>query len=67
MECMRGVKSLGLQGDVKQQGGSFLINTDGTVEFCHRDKGSMDHMPINDLLSRADIAPAEFSKPTRES
>lgn len=57
----RTVKSGGLQGDYKQQGGSFVINTDGAVEFCHRDGGTMDHMPINDLLAKVGVAPVVFA------
>ena len=58
----RTIKGGGLQGDFKQQGGSFVIATDGTVEFCHRDEGSLDHAPINDLLSKVGVAPVEFIK-----
>eukprot|EP00117_Sycon_ciliatum_P024920 scpid82825/ scgid20798/ UPF0308 protein C9orf21 homolog len=52
-----GAVSTGLQGDVRQQGGAFIVAQDGTVEFWHRDSGSLDHAPIDDLLAHVGARP----------
>eukprot|EP00118_Oscarella_pearsei_P003268 m.13645 g.13645 ORF g.13645 m.13645 type:complete len:91 (+) comp25141_c0_seq2:948-1220(+) len=54
------LKSMRMQGDVKQQGGSFIIAPGGHVFFSHLDEGTMDHTPINDLLEKAGVEQVDF-------
>eukprot|EP00055_Hartaetosiga_balthica_P013812 m.72580 g.72580 ORF g.72580 m.72580 type:complete len:65 (-) comp8388_c1_seq1:1341-1535(-) len=53
-----GMKS---QGSVKSQGGSFVIDEDGSLLYKHIDSGSLDNAPINDLLHAAGLAPFDFT------
>eukprot|EP00043_Microstomoeca_roanoka_P019324 m.216125 g.216125 ORF g.216125 m.216125 type:complete len:50 (-) comp16981_c2_seq1:43-192(-) len=43
-----------MQGDVRQQGGAFVINKKELV-FSHLDKSPADHCPINTLLTQAGL------------
>ncbi|EGD72940.1 hypothetical protein PTSG_04672 [Salpingoeca rosetta] len=50
----RGLKSMRMQGDVKQQGGAFVVDQKKLI-FSHQDKSPDDHCPINTLLTKAGL------------
>eukprot|EP00056_Hartaetosiga_gracilis_P004458 m.75212 g.75212 ORF g.75212 m.75212 type:complete len:91 (-) comp11838_c4_seq1:55-327(-) len=52
-----GMKS---QGSSKTQGGSFVIDEDGSLLYQHIDTGSLDNAPINDLLQAAGLETYPF-------
>lgn len=53
------------QGDVKQQGGAFILGPGDVVHYCHLDKNQVDQAPINDLLKKAGVQPVSFPKDPR--
>ncbi|XP_060080701.1 peroxiredoxin-like 2C [Ylistrum balloti] len=53
------------EGNIKQQGGAFILGPGDVVHFAHIDENSLDHMPINDLLEKAGVAPVSFPKDKR--
>lgn len=52
----RGLKSMRLQGDVRQQGAAFVIDHSKAV-FSHIDRSPADHCPIDTLLLAAGREP----------
>ncbi|XP_060080702.1 peroxiredoxin-like 2C [Ylistrum balloti] len=54
------------EGNIKQQGGAFILGPGDVVHFAHIDANSLDHTPINDLLEIAGVAPVSFPKDKRE-
>ncbi|XP_069126960.1 peroxiredoxin-like 2C [Argopecten irradians] len=54
-----------LEGNIKQQGGAFILGPGDVVHFAHIDKNSLDHTPINDLLEKAGVDPVSFPKDRR--
>jgi peroxiredoxin len=55
------LKGLKKQGDFSQQGGSFIIDPDGKILYSHLDQGTLDHVPINELLEKAGVKTVDFS------
>ncbi|KAL4236299.1 Thioredoxin-like protein aaed1 [Mactra antiquata] len=53
------------QGDVKQQGGTFIIGPGEELHYSHVDKDQVDHKPINDTLRLAGVQPVSFPKDPR--
>ncbi|XP_045159845.1 peroxiredoxin-like 2C [Mercenaria mercenaria] len=53
------------QGDVKQQGGAFILGPGEVVHYIHIDKNQIDHAPINELLKRAGVQQVSFPKDPR--
>ncbi|KAK3794408.1 hypothetical protein RRG08_019375 [Elysia crispata] len=53
------------QGDIKQQGGSFVMGPGDVCQFSHIDQGSTDHCQLNDLLSAAGVMNVSFPKDPR--
>ncbi|XP_064606955.1 peroxiredoxin-like 2C [Liolophura sinensis] len=53
------------QGDVKQQGGAFILGPGDVLHFAHHDQSSSDHMPINNLLTKAGVQQVSFQKDPR--
>ena len=53
------------QGEIKQQGGAFILGPGNVQHFSHIDQNSADHMNINDLLSMTGVQPVNFTKDTR--
>eukprot|EP01147_Barroeca_monosierra_P009938 gene9938-2120_t len=53
----RGMKSMQLQGNVKQQGGAFVVNGVSEVLLSHHDASPADHCPIDKLLTAAGLPP----------
>ena len=54
------LKSLEMQGDVKQQGGQFVIGPGEQLHYVHLDTGSTDHAPINTVLEAAGVKTVVF-------
>ncbi|XP_033738695.1 peroxiredoxin-like 2C [Pecten maximus] len=54
------------EGNIKQQGGGFILGPGDVVHFAHIDANSLDHTPINDLLEKAGVAPVSFPKDKRD-
>ncbi|XP_021378114.1 thioredoxin-like protein AAED1 isoform X2 [Mizuhopecten yessoensis] len=54
------------EGNIKQQGGAFILGPGDVVHFAHIDENSLDHTPINDLLEKAGVAAVSFPKDKRE-
>jgi hypothetical protein len=48
---------MGMQGDVSQQGGAFVLGPGPVAHLVHRDEHTMGHARIDDLLIAADQAP----------
>jgi hypothetical protein len=57
----RGLKSMRAQGNVFQQGGSFVVAPGGEVLYQHRDDHPLDHSPINALLTAAGLPTFDFA------
>ncbi|OWF38577.1 thioredoxin-like protein AAED1 [Mizuhopecten yessoensis] len=53
------------EGNIKQQGGAFVLGPGDAVHFAHIDENSLDHTPINDLLEKAGVAAVSFPKDKR--
>lgn len=53
------------QGDVKQQGGAYILGPGEVVHYIHVDKNQIDHAPINELLKRAGVQQVSFPKDPR--
>jgi AhpC/TSA antioxidant enzyme len=47
---LRGHRQGGMRGDAWQQGGAFVIDTEGHIRFAHVDRRSGDHVKPQDLL-----------------
>jgi len=59
----RGIKAGSVsQGDVKQQGGAFVIGPGDNLIYAHQDSNPADHCPIDTLLTQAGLEP--FFGPT---
>lgn len=50
------------QGDVKQQGGAFVLGPGDQLIYAHQDANPADHCPIDKLLQEAGLEP--FFGPT---
>ncbi|XP_071953388.1 peroxiredoxin-like 2C isoform X2 [Antedon mediterranea] len=61
----KAIKTGDFQGDVKQQGGSFILGPGDQVHFMHRDKADQDHRPINQLLAVAGVQQVSYPKDPR--
>ncbi|XP_033126173.1 peroxiredoxin-like 2C [Anneissia japonica] len=61
----KAIKTGDFQGDVKQQGGSFILGKGEQVHFMHRDKADQDHRPINQLLAIAGVQQVSYPKDPR--
>lgn len=53
------------QGDIKQQGGAFIIGPGEELHYFHVDRNQVDHAPINDILKQAGVQPVSFPKDPR--
>ncbi|PVD22772.1 hypothetical protein C0Q70_16028 [Pomacea canaliculata] len=58
----RAIQYQEFQGDVKQQGGAFILGPGEEVHFSHLDESSTDHTNINELLREAGVHPVNFPK-----
>lgn len=63
--AMRSSDRQEFQGDIKQQGGSFIMGPGDVCHFSHIDQGSTDHCQLNDLLSAAGVMNVSFPKDPR--
>lgn len=61
----RAMQTQEYQGDVQQQGGSFIIGPGEVVHFHHLDETATDHVNINDLLQEAGVQPVSFPRDKR--
>ncbi|XP_067678314.1 peroxiredoxin-like 2C [Haliotis asinina] len=52
-------------GDVKQQGGSFILGPGDVLHHAHIDQNATDHAKINDLLTIAGVQNVSFPKDRR--
>lgn len=53
----RGLKSMRMQGDVKQQGGALVLGPGDELVYAHQDANPADHAPIDVLLQAAGLEP----------
>ncbi|GFO03206.1 thioredoxin-like protein aaed1 [Plakobranchus ocellatus] len=53
------------QGDIKQQGGAFILGPGDVCHYSHIDQSSTDHCSLNDLLSAAGVMNVSFPKDPR--
>jgi hypothetical protein len=53
----RGLKSMRMQGDVKQQGGALVVKPPNTLLYAHQDQNPGDHADIDALLLHAGCLP----------
>eukprot|EP00045_Choanoeca_perplexa_P013468 m.153007 g.153007 ORF g.153007 m.153007 type:complete len:133 (+) comp16365_c0_seq9:1545-1943(+) len=53
----RGLKSMKMQGNVKQQGGALVIQPPATLLYAHQDQSPSDHADIDSLLLHAGCQP----------
>lgn len=56
----RAMVSMNEQGDTFQQGGQLVLDESGDILFFHRDRHSLDHTPINELLAVAGLPRIDF-------
>ncbi|KAK6179391.1 hypothetical protein SNE40_011763 [Patella caerulea] len=61
----RAMKVREYQGDIKQQGGAFILGPGDELQFSHIDQSSTDHIAINDLLHEAGVQPVSFPNDPR--
>ncbi|XP_059145576.1 peroxiredoxin-like 2C [Physella acuta] len=53
------------QGDVTQQGGTYLLGPGDVCHFSHIDQNSADHCSLNEILTQANVTNVSFPKDPR--
>ncbi|KAK3581920.1 hypothetical protein CHS0354_037593 [Potamilus streckersoni] len=53
------------EGDIKQQGGTFILGPGEQMHYHHVDNNAVDHAPINEVLQAAGVQPVSFPRDPR--